>query len=408
MANTPTDVVNRGLQRVGSKLIAAGALLTETSKQAEQARACYDILREAELRSNVWRFAIRNVALRPVETSTRRVTFPAWATGTAYQVGAVATNGGVIWQSTLADRIAAVTVTIATPAVFSLTAHGMIVGAPFQLTTTGALPTGLAIDTTYYVIAAGFGANSFQASLTPGGAAINTTGTQSGVHTIYGALNTANTPADASPQYWTRYFGPLTAIEFDATDALSYFAGELTYSGSTVYLSLINGNQDTPPTSDWRLLTGATLSVITTVYPQNAGPNATSTSRQIYFLPAGFMREAPQDPKAGQALWLGAPDGRFLEDWNFENESFVSQEPGPIVFRFAAGVADASKFDPLFVEGLGCRIGLELCEILTQSTSKITKLEGQYSVFMVRARMVNAIETGPVYPPEDAYIQCRL
>ena len=55
---------------------------------------------------------------------------------------------------------------------------------PFRFTaTTGALPTGYALNTTYYIIAVGFGVNSFRLSATPGGAAINTSGSQSGVHT---------------------------------------------------------------------------------------------------------------------------------------------------------------------------------------------------------------------------------
>ena len=77
----------------------------------------------------------------------------------------------------------AFTVTIATPGVFTLTAHNFIADTKIRFTTTGALPTGLAVATTYFVIATGLTANNYQVSATLGGAAINTTGTQSGVHT---------------------------------------------------------------------------------------------------------------------------------------------------------------------------------------------------------------------------------
>lgn len=76
------------------------------------------------------------------------------------------------------------TVTIATPGVFTSNTHGLIAGTRLTLGTTGALPTGLATSTTYYVLAAGLTANDFQLSLTDGGAAINTSGVQSGVHTF--------------------------------------------------------------------------------------------------------------------------------------------------------------------------------------------------------------------------------
>ncbi|MEY3471381.1 MAG: phage tail collar domain, partial [Chloroflexota bacterium] len=49
------------------------------------------------------------------------------------------------------------------------------------LQTTGALPTNLVANTTYYVVSAA--ANTFQLASTRGGTAINTSGTQSGTHT---------------------------------------------------------------------------------------------------------------------------------------------------------------------------------------------------------------------------------
>jgi hypothetical protein len=74
-------------------------------------------------------------------------------------------------------------VTIATPGVVTWTAHGLVAGDAVKFTTTGALPTGITAGTTYYVIAAGLTADTFRISATPGGAAINTSGSQSGVQT---------------------------------------------------------------------------------------------------------------------------------------------------------------------------------------------------------------------------------
>lgn len=80
---------------------------------------------------------------------------------------------------------ATVTVTIATPAVMTWTAHGLASGQRIQLTTTGALPTGLSINTTYWVTV--IDANTFNLSTSLANAQtatfINTTGSQSGVHT---------------------------------------------------------------------------------------------------------------------------------------------------------------------------------------------------------------------------------
>lgn len=88
------------------------------------------------------------------------------------------------------NTVGNVTITIATPAVISLTAHGLVVGDVIQFTTSGALPTGLSLATNYYVISTGFGVNSFEVSATRGGSAVNTSGTQSGTQTIARPVNT--------------------------------------------------------------------------------------------------------------------------------------------------------------------------------------------------------------------------
>lgn len=77
------------------------------------------------------------------------------------------------------------TVTIASPGVFTLTAHGLVANDIVYLTTTGALPTGLTANTAYYVISTGLTADNFRLSTTQGGAAINTSGSQSGTHSLW-------------------------------------------------------------------------------------------------------------------------------------------------------------------------------------------------------------------------------
>jgi hypothetical protein len=78
-------------------------------------------------------------------------------------------------------NLAACTITIASPAVITMT-NDFVAGQPVRFDTTGALPTGLDPNGVYYVIAAGLSALAFRVSATSGGAAVNTTGTQSGAH----------------------------------------------------------------------------------------------------------------------------------------------------------------------------------------------------------------------------------
>ena len=95
-------------------------------------------------------------------------------------------NGSQIyyWDSQYGVSPASFTVTIATPAVVSSTIS-LTNNSPVILTNTGypsALPTGLTAGVTYYVInSSGL---TFNLAATAGGAAINTSGTQSGTHYI--------------------------------------------------------------------------------------------------------------------------------------------------------------------------------------------------------------------------------
>jgi hypothetical protein len=86
-----------------------------------------------------------------------------------------------------------VAITLTNPGIFNLANHGFMAGNAVHLTTTGVLPSGLATDTPYYVSPTGLTSNTFQLALTPDGVSINTTGPQSGVHSI-GKIKNAFTP----------------------------------------------------------------------------------------------------------------------------------------------------------------------------------------------------------------------
>lgn len=77
-----------------------------------------------------------------------------------------------------------VTISIASPAVVTLSNHDLQPGQEISFTTTGALPTGITAGQIYYVISAGIAAGTFRFSATLGGSAVNTSGTQSGTHTL--------------------------------------------------------------------------------------------------------------------------------------------------------------------------------------------------------------------------------
>lgn len=139
--------------------------------------------------------------------------------------------------------LALTSISNASPAVFTKTAHGQAIGDAIVLSTSGALPTGLTVGTVYYIISAGFTANAFEVSATLGGSAINTSGAGSGTHSI-----TSNYTTVASDRQWqfvqfnNLVFVTQAAIPlqvFDLTSATA-FSDALGSPPQAAYIATVN------------------------------------------------------------------------------------------------------------------------------------------------------------------------
>lgn len=374
---TSVDIANRALQHCGARRITA---FTDGSKNANSVSFCYDKLREAELRRNVWTFAVRKVALRPVDNTTRVIVPPAWSNVTTYPQGFVVSNGGAVWESTAAGNIGQ---TPGQDASAWELYSGPKTVRPFLLS--GANP---------------FWTSTLQYQI---GNLVSYLG-----HNFTALLaNTNVAPQIGGNASWTDN-GAITGTNGD----INYFSGELvlgngTNDVTTVYRSVSSNNSDIPPSANWISL-GAISSILTVLYPVGAGPVNLADTRNVFLEPYGYLRDAPADPKAGNISYLGAPSGLIPDDWTWENGMFTSRIDTMVILRFVASITKVPTMDPMFCEGLGARIGLEICEDVTQSAEKLTKIEGHYKVFMAEARTVNGIEQGPTESPEDDWIVCRI
>jgi hypothetical protein len=138
---------------------------------------------------------------------------------------------------------ATVTISIAAPGVVTWTGHGLSVNDTIRFTTTGALPTGLAINTTFFVKEV-LSANTFTVSTSAGGAAVTTSGTQSGTQTalvwygvpVVAVANTLVTLASVTVPGWSMGVGG--GIEIDALFTLTNTANAknigMTYGGGVL------------------------------------------------------------------------------------------------------------------------------------------------------------------------------
>jgi hypothetical protein len=107
-----------------------------------------------------------------------------WRSGYPEKIGGWVLDSGKT-NATYNPSSQTVTLTIASPSVLYLS-YAIANGTPVKLTTTGTLPTGFTSGTTYYVVnsVSTSSLNTCQLATTVDGTAINTSGSQSGTHTI--------------------------------------------------------------------------------------------------------------------------------------------------------------------------------------------------------------------------------
>lgn len=358
---TETDVANRGLQRIGAARIATGLLWTEDSVNASEVRACYDMVRRGELRRNVWRYAIRTEVLRTMTSTTKLIFYPDWDARVYYQLNDRVQSDSKTWIAVG----------------YGLNHDPTTRLYDYWASYFGSDTCDLYSATTTYNI----GEQIYDATDVP--------------YISVADTNLGNAVTNTS--YWL----PLGISDWAQFSI--YATGNRVTSGGITYVSLVDSNQNfTPASSPVQWATTGSLDLRTAAYtvPTNLGLN-------IFRLPKGFLRAAPQAPKQGSYLPLGAPAGLAYTDFDYEGNYFRTTQAGPIALRFCADIEDPNLMDPLFIDGFSARLALETCEILTQSDKKLAGIGGHYNKFMSEARIVNGIETGPTEPPEDSYIALR-
>lgn len=418
----PLDIANASCDHLGATQITS---FTQNSKVAARLSFRYDKVRKYELTRNLWVFSIRKAVLRPIDTTSMSVTFGAWDATKTYVLGSVVTYGGLIWQAVGAVPIAQQPdnsptywyeyfgPTVATPWTQQNYYAGELVYYPTSNPTSVYLslanldaqePDVIAVwnSTTTY--------NKGQTVLCPDGDTVMQSETD---------LNLGNTPAEK----WlvgTTY--PSGALVLGSDDIVYLnIAGNSTGVNPTtdggVHWQIDQANSpwmyipatqvDTPEGTGWLKLGAAAAASLQIIYPLGSGPASETMTLNMFKLPNGFLREAPQDPKAGQLTWLGGPGNNVMKDWNYENGYITSNTFTPITFRFGADVKDVSKFDAMFCELFAARLALECVEVVTQAVDKKQAIGAEYKRWGDEARTRNGIEIGPVQADEDEYVSVR-
>lgn len=378
----PVDIGNRALQHCGAERISTPDF-SENSRNCSEVSFCYDKLRLAELERRNWSSCIKEAVLRPIDQSTMLLDPSLWMSSTTYFVGSIVTDEtGMLWISNIPSN-----------------------SGNDPLLTTFWDPY--------------FGPMSVQLYDSTGETAYNTgeivyVPVGDGTYRVY--LSMISNNAD----------NPATATAWDTT--VTYFKNQAVTFNSVAYMSLVDlnfGNEPDTSATQWtstftggsgslswleiggsEVPAGVALSTMNIIYPLGAGPARDSTTRNVYRLPAGFLRLAPQNPKPGLS-YLGGPVGNGFNDWLIEGPWLMSMAGEAIVFRFVANLTDVTKMHPMLCEGLALRVAIEICETVTQSSQKVLTIGKLYDRWMTEAGMVDGIEQGFTDPPEDDLITVR-
>lgn len=422
------DIANRALQHLGAVQITS---VTEDSKNNLEISAVYDKVRRAELRRNVWRFATRRVVLYPVDVNTCAIAPPQWSATVTYLYGAIVRDpNNVMWISLIPDN--ANNSPGGNNSAWECY-YGSRTVEPWNANPSPSSNQAYYVGDLVYVIT---GPASYQVYMS-----------RSNENTASPLVASAWSPAttyfaDQIVTYSGAMWKSLLPLNLNNPPALApviwlatttYTIGQLvTGSDLFIYASVGNGNIGNDPTlatgswtntntaaawspspfaatnpTSWLPMVGMKLTNLNQTYPIGFGPSSQVYTQNVYHLPAGFLRQAPDDPKAGSTGFLGAPSGLQYQDYVFEGNYLLSSRNGPLLFRFVADIYNVSQMDDMFCEGLAARVAAEACEAITNSTSKLQTVASAYKTFMGEARLVNGIETGPTEPPEDEYVTVR-
>lgn len=95
-------------------------------------------------------------------------------------------------------------------------------------------------------------------------------------------------------------------------------------------------------------------------------------------------------------------------EYRIENGFILTNYPAPLSYRYVARIEDPSIYDALFVEAFACKLAMEVCEAITQSSTKRQEARDEYRFAVREAIRSNAIETPPTRVADDTWTLARL
>ena len=93
--------------------------------------------------------------------------------------------------------------------------------------------------------------------------------------------------------------------------------------------------------------------------------------------------------------------------WSVEGGSILTDFEAPLLLKYRARIENPALFDPLFVEVFACKLAMEACETLTQSSTKYQAATESYKFALQEASRQDAIENPPDEFPWGTWLDSR-
>ena len=94
-------------------------------------------------------------------------------------------------------------------------------------------------------------------------------------------------------------------------------------------------------------------------------------------------------------------------DWQVEGRKILTDEGTVLNIRYQVRETDPAQYDSMLVEAITCRLAYDICESITQSTSKKTELERDFKRVLIEAKAMDAQEGSYSTFKEDDWVTVR-
>lgn len=113
-------------------------------------------------------------------------------------------------------------------------------------------------------------------------------------------------------------------------------------------------------------------------------------------------------PLPSDCLRVIMPYDDPTNDWTVENGSILTNQGNTLNLRYIADITDPTVWDSSFYDMLAIALAVDLCETITNSTSKRQLLEQEYKDALATAKSTNAFERMPSNVMTDTFEIVRL